>query len=127
MASIIWLVGLLTAGLGGWAAWNPKVTSRLLGWTQKEMMYYTAAVIKAAFGAIMLVWGRSCNRPGVIITIGLITLIGSIAAIIAPRSQTKKLMNYFSRQPQWIYRVWGILGVVVGILIIWAGWPNSRP
>jgi uncharacterized protein YjeT (DUF2065 family) len=124
MASIIWLVGLLTAGLGGWAVWDPKMLTRLLNWTQKEMMFYTIALIKAAFGVIMLVWSRSCNRPAVIIALGLITLIGSIAAIIAPRNQTQKLMNYLLRQPQWIFRVWGLLGVAAGILIVWAGWPK---
>jgi uncharacterized protein YjeT (DUF2065 family) len=123
MASIIWLMGLVTAGLGGWAVWNPKVLTQVLGWAQKEMWFYSSAVIKAAFGVIMLVWARSCNRPGVIIALGLVTLIGSIAAIIAPRNHTQKLMNYLLRQPQWIYRVWGLLGVVIGILIIWAGWP----
>lgn len=124
MASIIWLMGLLTAGLGGWTVWDTKLLTRLLGWTRKEMMFYTTAVIKAAIGVIMLVWSRSCNRPGVIIALGLITLIVSIAAIVAPRHQTQKLMNYFLRQPQWIYRVWGLLGVAIGILIVWAGWPR---
>jgi uncharacterized protein YjeT (DUF2065 family) len=124
MASIIWLAGLLTAGLGGWAVWDPKLMYRVLGWTQKEMMFYATALIKAAFGVVMLVWARGCNRPGVIIALGLVTLTGSIAAIIAPRNQTRKLMNYLLRQPPWIFRVWGLLGVAVGVLIIWAGWPR---
>lgn len=124
MASIIWLMGLLAAGLGGWAVWNPKMMSRLLSWTQKEMLFYTTAVIKAAFGIIMLVWAHACNRPGVIIALGIITLVGSIAAIIAPRKHTQKVMNYLLRQPQWIYRIWGLLGVAIGILIVWSGWPR---
>jgi uncharacterized protein YjeT (DUF2065 family) len=124
MASIIWLMGLLAAALGGWAVWNPKVLTRLLGWAQKEMLFYTLSVIKAAFGVIMLVWSRSCNRPGVIVALGVITLIGSIAAIIAPRNQTQKIMNFFSRQPQWFCRAWGLIAVAVGILIVWAGWPK---
>jgi hypothetical protein len=124
MASIIWLMGLLIAGLGGWAVWEPKVLTRLLGWIQKDMLFYSAAVLKAAFGVIMLVWSRSCNRPGVIIALGIITLTGSIAAIIAPRIHTQKIVNFFLRQPQWFCRAWGIIAAVVGILIIWAGWPR---
>jgi uncharacterized protein YjeT (DUF2065 family) len=124
MASIIWLMGLVITGLGGWTVWNPKLLRGLLGWIQKEMVFYITSIIRAAIGVIMLVWARSCHRPGVIITVGIIILTISIALIIAPRHQTQKLMNYLLRQPQWIFRVWGLLGVAVGILIVWAGWPK---
>jgi hypothetical protein len=124
MVSMIWLVGLLITGLGGWTVWNPKVLRGLLGWIQKEMIFYATSVIRASIGIIMLVWGRACHRPGIIITVGIIILTVSIALIIAPRNQTQKIVNFLLRQAQWFYRLWGIIIASVGILIIWAGWPK---
>jgi hypothetical protein len=124
MASIIWLAGLLIAGLGGWTVWDPKVLKKLLGWVQKEMVFYATSIIRAAVGVIMLVWARSCHRPGVIITIGIIILTVSIALIVAPRNQTQKIVHFLLRQAPWFFRLWGIVVIAVGILIVWAGWPK---
>jgi uncharacterized protein YjeT (DUF2065 family) len=124
MASIIWLMGLVAAGLGGWTVWNPKVLRGLLGWIQKEVAFYTTSILRASIGVIMLVWAHACHRPGVIITVGIIILTVSIALIIAPRNQTQKIVNFLSRQGQWFFRLWGIVIIAVGILIVWAGWPR---
>lgn len=124
MAAIIWLAGLLTTGLGAWAVWQPEFLIRILHWSRKGFVFYIITLIKAAFGVIMLVWARACNRPGVIIALGIITLTGCIAAILAPRSQTQKITTFLVGRPRWFHRFWGLVGVIIGILIIWAGWPK---
>ena len=124
MAPVIWLIGMLAVVLGGWTVWNPKLMVHLLRWNQKGIVFYQVSITKAAFGVIMLVWARSCSHPVVIIILGVITLVTSAAAIATSRAQTQRLMNFFLRQSSWFHRLWGLLGMITGILIIWAGWPK---
>jgi hypothetical protein len=122
MASLIWLMGLLTAGLGGWVVWRPKPLIRMLQWAQNEILFSILFVAKAACGVIMLVWARSCCHPAVIILIGILAVAGSVVVIVAPRSRTQKLIQWFLNRPQWLHRMWGIVALAAGILIVWAGW-----
>lgn len=123
MVSLIWLTGLLIAGLGGWIVWHPKPLTWLLRQAQKEIPFSIMAVFRAAIGVIMLVWARSCYRPVVIVVIGILAISGGVFMIVAPRSRTQKMIQWFLARPLWIHRLWGIVAVIFGLLVIWAGWP----
>jgi hypothetical protein len=123
MASIIWLVGLLMAGLGGWVVFQPERLTSIFRWLQTDLGFYLTSITRFTVGIIMLVWAHSCHRPTVIIIIGILALVITFATLAA-KDRTFKAFQWITRQPQWICRVWGAIPVTLGILIIWAGWPK---
>jgi hypothetical protein len=34
------------------------------------------------------------------------------------------IVHFLLRQAPWFFRLWGIVVIAVGILIVWAGWPK---
>jgi hypothetical protein len=124
MVSLIWLTGLLIAGLGGCTVWRPKPLIWLLRQAQKEIPFSLMALLRSAIGVIMLVWARACHRPAVIVVVGILVIVGGVFMIVAPRSRSQQIIQWFLRQPVWVHRLWGIVAAIFGLLVIWAGWPK---
>ncbi|MGH2271699.1 hypothetical protein ACQ9LF_07855 [Anaerohalosphaeraceae bacterium U12dextr] len=124
MAYLICLIGLFTAAMGCSVIMQPTVLSKILHVCKKTPFLYLSSGIKTAIGILFLIRATSCTRPWIIILIGILTTIGSLSMFFIPKTRSQRLFEYILRQPQWIFRVWGLTALAFGILIIWAGWPK---
>lgn len=124
MAYLICFIGLFTAMMGCYVIMQPTVLRKTLQFCKKPPFLYLSSGIKAAIGILFLIWATSCNRPWIIILVGILTTIGSLSMFFMPKTRSQKLFDYILRQPQWIFRIWGLLALAFGVLIIWAGWPK---
>jgi uncharacterized protein YjeT (DUF2065 family) len=124
MASLIWLTGLLIAALGVGIVLRPALLTGMLKFIHTPPALYLVGVIRAVLGVIFLVWARSCNHPGVIITLGILMICGGAFLFLTPKARLNRIIDFFLRRPDWIRRVWGLVAIAFGTLIIWAGWLN---
>jgi len=124
MAYIICIIGLFNTVMGCSVIMQPALLSKSLQFCKKQPFFYLSSGIKAAIGILFLIWATSCHRPWIIILIGILVTIGSLTMFFIPKARIQKLIDYILRQPQWIFRTWGLLALAFGVLIIWAGWPK---
>jgi uncharacterized protein YjeT (DUF2065 family) len=122
MASLIWLTGLLVAALGVGIVLHPAILTGMLRTIHKPLIFYLIGGIRATMGVIFLVWARSCHRPSIIITIGILLICSGVFVFVTPTAKLNRMIDFFLRRPDWIRRVWGLFAIAFGILIIWAGW-----
>lgn len=124
MASVIWLTGLLVAGLGIGIILQPVIFTKTLKAFKKQVFLYLVGTIRSALGVIFLVWARSCNKPLIIIIFGILMIFSAAVIFLVPKTRLFHLMDFFLKRPQWLHRIWGLAAVAIGAIIIWAGWPK---
>jgi uncharacterized protein YjeT (DUF2065 family) len=91
----------------------------------EEKRYYLAAIFRLAVAIIFLMFGNAARHPRVVWFFGLLFLIGGILVLVVPAPKIKSMIDWWIAKPLWVYRLWGVVAVLIGVLIIYAGWPAT--
>jgi len=124
MVHIVWLVGALTAVWAIAVMFKPIWLRQTIILVNKGKTAYVIAGVKIIIGIVFLIMARDCNLPWVIITLGILTAGGSILFCLLPFSKIQAFMNWWIARPFWLYRVWAVLAILFGGLIMYAGVPK---
>ncbi len=121
----VWVIGVIMALGGVMAVLRPD-------WMRKTMVFFTgrhrfqaAAVVKLLIGVAFLILATGTRIPWVIILIGILTAAGNLWALLIKPETAHNFMLWWQKQPFWVYRLWGIVGVLIAALVIYAGWPRG--
>lgn len=125
MEHIVWIVGIITALMGILALFKPEWMKKSIHFFSKGRFFYGAIVLKIVIGILFLIFARECHWPIVIIVIGIFTAGGTIAFGLLPAIKIKAYLNWWLIRPAWVYRVWGILAALFGLLVMYAGFPQT--
>jgi len=121
MKDSVWFIGALVCAVGVMTILKPEWMKRtadvlLAGW-----WWRLTAALKAAVGVIFLVFARECRIPGLIITVGILILIGSLAALTVDPAIMNTWLQCVKKWPRWAWRCWGVAAAIVGGLLLYAG------
>ena len=123
MHHIVWIIGAIMA-LGAIAAvLKPDWIKRTMGFFSARHRFQAAAAIKLVIGVIFLIFARDCRYWQVVAAIGILITAGNLWALLIKPETALKFMLWWQKQPFWVFRLWGIMGVVFGGIIIYAGIP----
>ncbi|NLW84298.1 MAG: hypothetical protein GXY41_07855 [Phycisphaerae bacterium] len=117
----VWIVGVLVAAWGVAVAIKPQWMKRMMDFFVVGRRFWLAAAAKVAVGILFLVFARDCRIPGIIIAIGVITVVSNLFVLTLAPEKVHKMMAYWQKQPLWIYRTWGIVAALFGGLLLYAG------
>lgn len=119
----VWIIGAIMAIAGVAGVLKPDWIKRIMVFFTGRHRFQAAAVAKLAIGVIFLILATGTRIPWVIILLGILIAGGNLAALLVKPETAQKFMLSWQKQPPWIYRVWGILAVLLAALIIYTGWP----
>lgn len=125
MEHSVWLIGLLIAAWGIVSVLWPFGQKALLGFLAQGRRAYAAVALKILIGVLWLLFARDCRIPSVIIVLGILTVLGTVLFAALPLSKVQAWVQWCYSRPIWFYRVWGVFAVLMGVLVIYAGWPVS--
>jgi hypothetical protein len=123
MEHTVWLIGLLSAVSGLAAVVQPLWLKTVLAFLARGRQAYAAAGLKILIGIVWLLFARECRIPSVIITLGILTVVGSVLFAAMPFSKIRAWFQWCQARPLWMFRLWGVLAVLLGVLVVYAGWP----
>lgn len=84
--------------------------------TQKAL--YVGAAMRLIFG-ISLVFAAPASRdPGFIHTFGVILIVAAVLILIVGRARLEKLIAWWSKQGDAIVRLWGVVALLFGVILI---------
>lgn len=124
MRHIVWLAGAVTAAIAAAVLLKPLWMRQMLSLIRKGKLAYPAAGFKSVIGIIFLIFATGCRIPWIIILLGILMTVGPILFCFLPFSKIQSYLTWWSVRPVWIYRLWAAAALVLGFLIIWAGWPQ---
>ena len=125
MVHIVWIVGVLTALIGILAVFKPEWMKKYIRFVSRGRLFYAVIALKIVIGIVFLIFARSCQLPWVIIVIGIFTAGGTTVFGLLPVIKIKAYLNWWLIRPAWVYRVWGILAALFGLLVMYAGFPQA--
>lgn len=124
MQHTIWIIGAIMALSGIAAVLKPDWMKRMMVFFTVRHRYQAAAAVKLIIGVLFLIFARECRLWQVIAVLGILIAGGNLGALLIKPETAQKFMLWWQKQPFWVYRLWGVSGVLLAALIIYAGWPQ---
>lgn len=125
MEHSVWLIGLLMALWGILIILQPIWHKNLIVFMARDRRVYAAVGLKIIIGVLWLLFARECRDPSVIIILGTLTVVSSVLFAAMPFPKIQAWFQWCQARPLGVFRLWGLLAVLLGVLVIWAGWPAS--
>ena len=126
LRTIVFIVGLVCVLEGIVIVIKPGFYRKAIGVFVTGKLVYASAPLKTAFGALFLVAGTSCAKPDVIITLGVITCVAGIAMFTIGVSKLKGFLNWWGARPDWLFRLLGVVAILLGLLIAYGAGIGGR-
>ena len=117
----VWFIGALICAWGIAAVIRPDWIKRVVDFLVIGWRWRLSAAIKVVIGILFLVFARECRIPWVIIVFGILIAGGSLLVMTLEPVKVQKLMQFMQSRQLWVYRCWGVLAVIFGGLILYAG------
>ena len=124
MAYFVCLVGALTAAGAIMVLFKPAWLNKAIGFIQKGRMVYVVIGLKNTVGIIFLIFARECRWTVFIIVLGVLITSGTTLFCMLSLEKIKAYLGWWLARPVWVYRLWGVVTALFGLLLIWAGMPK---
>lgn len=107
---------ILFPGLVPWLAQHPLTSLEV----------YASAVIRIAIGLLLISVARGARVPGVLRMLGGIALIAGVATLFIGIDRAQAIAAWTSQRGAGVVRLFGLLPVVLGVLVVYACGPVRR-
>jgi hypothetical protein len=114
------LVGVFFAAQGILGIAGPDVFLSLLRVVQTPPVLYLTAVIRFAFGVVLLYAAPGSRAPVALRVLGILILIGSVLAPFFGARLGHALLDWWSAGGPSRVRAWAALSLALGVFIIFA-------
>jgi hypothetical protein len=125
MHAVIWILGAIIILEGVVFLIRPAFFAKVISFFARGKMIYLAAVIRAVLGPIFLVYAARCKTPSVIITFGVLMLIGAVILLLVKPEKIKPILIWWTQRPRWALRTVAVVTLIIGILIAISGMPQK--
>jgi len=120
MAWLVALIGLLMAVLGLAVLLNPARLRRALYWFVDSRNIFRVAVLRIAVGALLVLASPYTLLPTLILALGVVIIVVGVVGPLLGRTRLEQLENWWLAVPEHLLRLGGLLGLVLGLLVMWA-------
>lgn len=120
MRLAVFLIGVAVGLAGVLFAVRPGAARRTIRFFGKGRMIYAGAVTKGVFGVLLLIAATGCERPWLVITVGLVSLLAGVSLAAARTGLVGRSLAWWSDRRDWQYRFLGIGAALMGVLIAYA-------
>lgn len=124
MKAVVLIIGALVIAEAAVILVKPDLYRKFIKLFGRGMLLYIPAAIAIVVGVVFLVFARDCHIPWVIIVIGLIAAVKGISIFAVKLETLKGVVNWLSERSDITLRLFGLLALAFGALILYAGVPR---
>lgn len=124
MKAVVWIIGALIVVEAGVLLVKPDLYRKFIKLFGRGMLLYIPAAIAIVVGVVFLIFARDCHIPWVIIVIGLISAVKGLSIFAVKLETLKGVVNWLSARSDITLRLFGLLALAFGALILYAGVPR---
>ncbi len=124
MQWVVLVIGALVVSESVLILIKPAVYRKLLKFFSYGRMLYIPAAIAIVVGVLFLIYARDCRQPWMIIVFGLIAAVKGLVIFLSKPKTFKDLLNWLGERSDTTLRLFGILALAVGVLIVYGGMPR---
>lgn len=117
----VFVIGIALCAAGISAVAYPAYMRKWVAWVSVSWRLRVVAAIKTIIGVVFLVFARDGRLPWVVEIIGVLVFAGSLWFLTLAGEKQQKWVEKFQNKQDWFYRTIGVLEVLLGLLIAYAG------
>ena len=87
--------------------------------TRRTMPLFS--IVRIGFGIVCVLAAPSTRLPGFVWAFGLLLIVSGISLPIVGFDRLRKWTDWWLEKPDREFRVWSLLGILLGALLLWAG------
>ncbi|MGB2599479.1 MAG: hypothetical protein WBB86_02480 [Candidatus Omnitrophota bacterium] len=118
MVGLVRLIGILLAIIGVVVLFRPEVLKQMISYVEKGKRTYWSCGIKTVIGIIFLLAALQCKVPLVIAVLGILFVSSLVICMMMGEKGIKAMIKFWKEKPPVILRLWSVLTLAIGLLII---------
>lgn len=120
MLLLVKLIGIIIAGMGVSFLLKPKMMVRFIAFWEKGRRLYIAGILRIVFAIILLFSASQCKSVGIVLTLGILFLIGGIIIFTLGLKKLKSILKWWAGKSPLVFRLLGLIALGIGILLLYA-------
>lgn len=120
MLILVRIIGIIIAVMGIIFLLNPKKMKQVISFWGQGKRFYTAGVLRVVFGIIFLLSASQSRVVGIIITLGILFLIGGITIFAMGLDRVKSVLSWWDKRPLIVLRLGALIALAVGALVLYS-------
>jgi len=117
---LVRLVGIIVAAIGVVVLLNPKTIKQWMAFCEKGVRPYVMGTLRILVGIVFLLAAPQSRVVWVIVTVGILALLGGITFFILGLERVKSMLRWWHGRSLPVLRLIGLLAIVIGLLILYS-------
>jgi hypothetical protein len=111
------LIAMFLIGMGCVLILRQKALKKMLVYVKTGNGFYVLGVVKLVFGTILVAASSLCTRPGILMTLGTISVAAGVISFFIKKKQVVKIVEWWEARPERILHLIGTVQILIGVLI----------
>ena len=120
MLLVIKACGVLMVVMGLIFVFAPQAMKSFMAFMKEGNRLYGPAVLRVVMGIIFLFAASQARQVGIILTLGILMLLGGILIFVMGMERCKSILRWWEEKPLLLMRLIAILPIAIGILILYS-------
>ena len=120
MRTAIFVIGLVVALEGLIFIIKPSLCRTMIRFFSVGRLIYPGLVLKSAFGIFFLIAATTCQKPWIIIALGVLVILYCIRLCVMGYARLKSMLNWWLARGPVAFRIIGFCAIALGAIIAYA-------
>ena len=120
MVLVAQFIGITIIFIGGIIMVQPETLQKVLAFWNVGYRLYLAAVLRFIFGVIFIGASSEGRSPIILLTLGIVFILSAVIFVVIRLDQWKRLISQFLEKPVLFFRLWSLVALLIGSLIVYA-------
>lgn len=120
MLVLVKFIGIFIVSMGITILLSPSTMKKIIIFWKQGKRLYAAGILRLLIGIILLLAASQCRLVGVVVWLGILTLIGGIIIFALGLQKIKSFLDWWSKKPPLLLRLWGVIALAIGALLIYS-------
>ena len=120
MLIVVRVVGVLIVGMGVAFLLRPKLYKQYVAFWQQGKRLCLGAILSLLIGVILLLAATQCRLVGVILALGILSLVKGIILFTPGREKMKSMLKWWQGRSLLVLRLMALIAIAFGALLIYS-------
>jgi len=121
MSIVVAIIGLLIFLIGVAILISPATLRRLIHHFLKKEWLYGVTALRIIFGILFIIAAPDTRAPTFILVLGIIFILAGVAIPLTGTERIHRMAKWWLERSDTTLRLWAIVSVILGAVILWCG------
>jgi hypothetical protein len=125
MASIVFLVGAVTALAGSFLLLDTSKLRTIVEWISEDGRLLRVSLLRGLLAIAFYFAAEQTRLPAVTLALAGVFLLSAIAVPLLGEKFAHTLINWWLARMNWLALPWCVIAICFGVLLMWLAWPTE--